>query len=146
MVAALWPSGGSPGARATDTLAISALQHTDRGTGSFDLDPSSLNRISRIVTPTDLAPGNMPQLIWISDLEDPATARPVRSDEFSSVIGRNVHFKRAWVEITTDPVSTGLESKLPAFEKVNEIRKGRAIGHAPGKYTLDTYAIFGTPR
>lgn len=61
----------------------------------------------------DLPPSLMPTLVTVSDSKDPATARVVAPGEFEAVFGPGYRFKRAWIEMTTDPVTRGIEEKLP---------------------------------
>ena len=61
----------------------------------------------------NLPPSYVPTFVTFSDLNDPKTARVVRPDQFEQVFGRGVHFKRAWIETTEDPVTRKIEQKLP---------------------------------
>jgi hypothetical protein len=54
----------------------------------------------------------VPTLITFSDLKDPKTAREVGQTEFEKVFGADVHFKGAWIEMTTDPVARGIDKVL----------------------------------
>jgi hypothetical protein len=55
----------------------------------------------------------LPILVTFADLNDPTTARVVRPDAFEQVFGPGVRFKRAWIEMTGDPVTRGIEQRLP---------------------------------
>jgi hypothetical protein len=59
-----------------------------------------------------LAGEDIPTLVIFSDLNDPITARIVRPEELPQVFGEGVRFIRAYVEMTTDPVSRTIEAKL----------------------------------
>ncbi|HZO48126.1 MAG TPA: hypothetical protein VFB68_19680 [Xanthobacteraceae bacterium] len=74
----------------------------------------------------DLPPDSIPTLVTFADINDPKTARVVQPQEFESVFGPGVRFKRAWIEtvpagiwplslvgITGEAVTSGLERKLP---------------------------------
>jgi hypothetical protein len=61
----------------------------------------------------DLPPQLLPTFVTFADLNDPKTARVVSPDEFNRVFGIDVHLKRAWIEMTTDPVTKGIEKKMP---------------------------------
>ena len=59
-------------------------------------------------------PSNLvPTLVTFADLNDPNTARVLRPDELEAVLGPGVQFRRAWIEMTGDPVTRGVEKKLP---------------------------------
>ncbi len=64
-----------------------------------------------------LLPDNRPQFIWLSDRNDPSTARPVKAEEFSSVIAPDIHFRGAWVQTTRKSVTKDLAKKLPWIKK-----------------------------
>ena len=78
----------------------------------------------------------MPTLITFADLTDPKSARVVRPDQFEQVFGPDVHFKRMWIEMTTDPVTRGIEKNLPwwgrpgrpALEAYRAWREGKTVG------------------
>jgi hypothetical protein len=74
----------------------------------------------------DLPPDSLPTLVTFADVNDPTTARVVQPQEFESVFGPGIRFKRAWLEtvsagiwplslvgITGEPITSGLERKLP---------------------------------
>ncbi|MEQ1710635.1 MAG: hypothetical protein ABL908_04450 [Hyphomicrobium sp.] len=68
----------------------------------------------------------IPTLVTFVDLNDPATARVVRPEEFEAVFGAGVRFKQATIEMVSpgtwpltllgiggEPVTRGIEGKLP---------------------------------
>lgn len=57
--------------------------------------------------------GQLPTLVTFTDLNDPKTARVVEPEEFEQVFGSGVRFKRAWIEMTSEPVTREIEQKLP---------------------------------
>jgi hypothetical protein len=74
----------------------------------------------------DLPPDSVPTLVTFSDINDPRTARVVPPQEFESVFGPGVRFKRAWIQtvsagiwplnllgITGVPITQGIERILP---------------------------------
>lgn len=61
----------------------------------------------------DLSRDLMPTLVTFSDVKDPTTAHVVAPGEFEAVFGPGYRFKRVWVEMTTDPVTTGLRAIIP---------------------------------
>ena len=68
----------------------------------------------------------VPTLVTFSDLNDPKSAREVGSAEFENVFGPDVYFKGAWIEMTKDPVTKGIEKKLLWWSK-------------PGRPAADAY-------
>ncbi|MBX9776150.1 MAG: hypothetical protein K2Y71_17355 [Xanthobacteraceae bacterium] len=74
----------------------------------------------------ELPPDYVPTLVTFADLKDPRTARVVSPQEFESVFGPGVRFRRAWIEtvragiwplnlfgVTGMPITQGIERMLP---------------------------------
>ena len=90
-------------------------------------------------------PGDlMPTLVTFNDLKDPKSAREVGFTEFEHVFGADVHFKGAWIEMTNDGVTRGIEKKLlwwnnsgrPAADAYRAWRAGGTTGTAIEPETL----------
>ena len=65
--------------------------------------------------PRDSAPLTcdlVPTLVTFTDLNNPTTARVVRPDEFPAAFGAGVRLRGARIEMTADPVTSGIEKKL----------------------------------
>jgi hypothetical protein len=63
-------------------------------------------------------PGKLlPTLVTFSDLNDPKSAKEVGFTEFERVFGPNVHFRGAWIEMTKDAVTRGIEKRLLWWNK-----------------------------
>jgi hypothetical protein len=52
-------------------------------------------------------------MVTISDVNNANSVRVVWPDEFEAVFGPGYRFKRAWIELTKDPVTRGIEKRLP---------------------------------
>jgi hypothetical protein len=61
----------------------------------------------------DLPARLIPTLVTFSDVNDPETARVIEPGEFETVFGPGYRFKRAWIEMTDDPVTRGIKKRLP---------------------------------
>jgi hypothetical protein len=86
----------------------------DVRTEGYRLEHATLTALERLVgRQVPLVAYAMPQLVWLPDPHDPATARPVPPADLPTVIAPDVRLRGAWVEITRDPVTTGLFSVLP---------------------------------
>ena len=81
----------------------------------------------------DLPPAYVPTLVTFADLNDPKTARVVRPDQFAQVFGPGVHFKRAWIETTSDPVTNEIVAKVPMLTTHRETL--RRMLSVPRKFT-----------
>jgi hypothetical protein len=78
------------------------LSYSDRDIAKFPQLQGRWNLESRL-----------PTLVTFTDLNDPKAVRVVQPEEFEQVFGPGVRFKRVWVEMTSDPVTRGIESKMP---------------------------------
>lgn len=87
------------------------LSHSDR----------DLVQYSSLQGQWELPMQTLPTLVTFTDLNDPKTARVVRPEEFEAVFGRGVRFKRAFVEMTNDPVTRGIEKKM--LEIIRQLRE-----------------------
>lgn len=65
----------------------------------------------------ELRPDQLPMLVTFANLHDPSTARVVQPNEFEQVFGSGVHFHRASIEMTNDPITRGIESNLPWWDR-----------------------------
>ena len=63
----------------------------------------------------------------------------VHPDQFEQVFGPDVHFKRTWIEMTTDPVTRGIEKKMPMLVSYRDAMR-RAYSQ-PTKFTAQ-YHLF----
>jgi hypothetical protein len=73
---------------------------------------SDLAKISKLQGRWVLADDELPELATFSDLADPNTAIVLRPNEFGQVLGGGVQFKRVSIELTDDPVTHSIESRL----------------------------------
>lgn len=69
--------------------------------------------IPKLTGSVELTGNLIPTLVTFENLNDPATARVVRSEEVEQVFGPGFRFRRAWIEMTSDSVTRGIEQKLP---------------------------------
>lgn len=72
-----------------------------------------LARISGLRDSREVPIGDLPTLVTFTNAHDPGTASVVSPYDFELVFGPQVKFKRAWVEITADSITRGIEKKSP---------------------------------
>jgi hypothetical protein len=58
----------------------------------------------------------IPTLVTFSNLNDPKTGKTVKSQDFEHVFGSDVHFKRAYVEITNEDITERIMSEISFLE------------------------------
>ena len=60
----------------------------------------------------EVLPQELPMLVRFRDIADPATVEKVDPNNLAKSFGAGVRLKRATLEITSDPVTTGIEKRL----------------------------------
>ena len=63
-------------------------------------------------TKADLSPDILPMLVRFRDINDPKTVERVDPNNLAAAFGQGVRLARASIEITNDPVTTGIEKKI----------------------------------
>jgi hypothetical protein len=66
----------------------------------------------------ELSPSDLPLLVRFRDINDAKTVERVKPGDLGASFGPGVYLKRATVEITKDPVTTGIEKRLPWLESL----------------------------
>jgi hypothetical protein len=142
ILAALWPANTTQPGQAVPAnfLAIRAF-----GSDPLPATGRDIFKMSTARGTATLRANNLPQFIWLKDATDPATAKPLLAADFPTELGGNVRLQRASIEITTDPITTGLEAKLPWLTAMRERQLKRGVLSAPGQFSLATDALLGSP-
>jgi len=105
-----------------------------RAVKAFECEPCQLNveewqKLSRRSGTRELPQELLATLVTISDFNDPSSVRVVPPSDFETVFGPGYHFKRAWIEMTKDPVTRGIREKIPFLSTHHrELTKVRAMG------------------
>lgn len=99
-------------------------------------EDSDLVKFPRLQGRWELPSGELPALISFTNLNDPKTARAVGSTEFENVFDPEVHFKGVSIEMTSDPVTRGIEKNLKWWNNpgrpVSEARRAWLAGDTVG--------------
>lgn len=80
-----------------------------------------------------------PMLVTFSDLTKPSSVAEVDPDDLAATFGEGVKLKRITVELTDDPVTSGIEERLGWLEEVGRAR-GSLIPN-PSRYLSDSQPI-----
>jgi hypothetical protein len=64
---------------------------------------------------TELSNDQLPMLVRFRDSKDPKTIEIVRPDELFRFFGNGVSLRRVTIEMTDDPITTGIEGLLPPY-------------------------------
>jgi hypothetical protein len=80
----------------------------------------------------ELAMADMPELVTFGDPKDPSTVEEVDPENIRKALGPDVWWARRLIELTDEPVTTGLEKKLPwlgaYYDKMLDGNQFRRIG------------------
>jgi len=87
----------------------------------------------------ELPANELPTLVTFSDANRSATLRIVHPDQLEQAFGAGVHWRGIVIEMTTDPVTHGLESRLPFL--VSEKNALRRAYQNPFKFIPEYFAF-----
>lgn len=72
----------------------------------------------------ELRQPDYPMLVTFGDMGDPTSVKLVDPDDLAATFGEGVSLKRITVQITDDPVTTGIEQRLGWWQKIREAGGG----------------------
>jgi hypothetical protein len=78
----------------------------------------------------ELQPRDLPPLITFGNINDPGTVEEVDPNDLADALRQDVSWHRITIEITREPVTRGIEKKLPWFERHTLPFHGR-VNHRP---------------
>jgi hypothetical protein len=84
----------------------------------------------------DLTAQLLPTFVTFNDLSDPKSAQIVPPNEFGQTFGVGALFKRAWIEMTVDPVTRGIEERLLFLAPLRQAQRGKSVLGYPGSLTI----------
>lgn len=75
-------------------------------------EPIELPATQKKINPSLAEMKGRPMLVTFTDLSDPTSVAEVDPDDLAPTFGKGVSLKRITVQITNDPVTTGIEKRL----------------------------------
>jgi hypothetical protein len=78
-----------------------------------------LRRVNTFTGSCPVPPEDLPLLLAIDDLDDPATLRAVDPANLEAVFGPGVRFIEATVSVTDTPLTTGIKDRLPWLSRLS---------------------------
>lgn len=94
--------------------------------GYTKYDQESYAELARDIAATEgvieVLPQELPMLVRFRDIDDPATVEKVDPNNLAKSFGAGVRLKRATIEMTSDPVTTGIEKRLGWLGQVANVR------------------------
>jgi hypothetical protein len=91
----------------------------------------------------ELAFDNLPRFLWLSNPQDPTTAKTLLVDDIPSVFGPTARLAGAFVEITSDPLVIDIRQKLPWIKTLEERPPGEGVLYLPNKLGISRYMFIG---
>jgi hypothetical protein len=84
----------------------------------YDITPSidyvdDIPRIARMRGPRKITSGDLPDLVTFADINDPSTVVKVDPNDLRATLGPDITWNEITLESTDEPVSKGIEQKLP---------------------------------
>jgi hypothetical protein len=90
-------------------------------------DPTVVyDALSKLRADAELRPHELPMVVTFNDLADPKSVRLVRSDDLQATFGPDVRLIHAKIELTREPITTGIEQKLPWLRNFRGVLGGQA--------------------
>jgi len=145
LLALLWPSSVTSlcGAVGTDFLAIRAFNAEAKlPCSGYALTWGVLHSMSWQTGKATLTADNLPGFIWLPVVDDEMSARPAAAKDFPALFGGAVRLRSVWIEMTSDPIASGLDKKIPWARGLYE-RQRRGIISRPGQFYVDGRALLG---
>lgn len=93
---------------ALQVLDYNLIQGTTR-------DRAMILAVARLQGHAELDAKHLPMLVRFGDMSDPKTVAAVEPANLAASFGDGVALSRVSVDITTDPVTRGIEKRLPSF-------------------------------
>jgi hypothetical protein len=86
-----------------------------------------LNRLVKTRAQVELRPEQLPMLVTFKHLNDPKSVVWVYPTDLAAAFGQGVRLRRATIQMTDDPVTTGIENKLPWIVTIRGYLDGRTV-------------------
>jgi hypothetical protein len=88
----------------------------------------------------ELHPKRLPTLVTFKNIDDPSSVVGVDPEDLTAAFGPGVQLRRASVQLTTDPVTTGIGQVLPWLDEIKRKRitlEGQSPGARSGLRVVD---------
>ena len=110
--------------------------HGEVGDGIWAKDDYTayLEELNRRKPRGELSFADLPVLVRFRDLSDPSSVAQVNPSDLAASFGPGVRLQRAFVEISGDPPTTGIEARLPWLARTKS--SPRLIPRPPGPRLL----------
>ncbi|MGY3582092.1 hypothetical protein ACVIGB_000985 [Bradyrhizobium sp. USDA 4341] len=83
------------------------------GFGNADAFLDWVARLSHERGPVTITPNDLPDLVTFADVNDPMSVIEVNPNDLQETLGKNVTWNEITLDMTDEPVTTSIKSKLP---------------------------------
>ena len=94
-------------------LSMATIHPDFRGTGYDVVGVAEELSAGRYSGPSQVSPENYPMLVTFEGESDPTSVALVDPDDLAATFGEGVSLRRITLELTDDPVTRGIEGRLP---------------------------------
>jgi hypothetical protein len=77
-------------------------------------------RLARTRGPRRITPADLPDLVTFADVNDPKSVVEVNPNDLQATLGKNVTWNEITLEMTDEPITTGIKAKLPWLSPYTE--------------------------
>ena len=74
---------------------------------------ADVRRIARMRGTRAIPPADLPDLVTFADINDPKSVIEIDPNNLQATLGPNITWNEITLEITAEPITTGIETKLP---------------------------------
>ena len=110
---------------------LSRAEVISRAFGLIGLSDAAIRSIYSLSKAVELTPDLYPPMITLDDIQNPVSARFVYPDDLIGEFGKGVKLKRIMLSTTVEPITRGIEKKLPWLKGWNalpfEVSRARAL-------------------
>jgi hypothetical protein len=104
--------------------------------GVSTISPEALDALGRARAKKELGPTGLPRMVWLSNIDDPRSARLIDLRDLGGTIDPKLRFRRAEIELTDEPVTTDLSSHLPWLKTMLAAERRVPPIFKPGEFKL----------
>jgi hypothetical protein len=76
-----------------------------------------ISRLAKMHGPRRITPADLPDLVTFADINDPKSVIEVDPNDLQATLGPNVTWNDMTLEMTDEPITTGMKAKLPWLPK-----------------------------
>ena len=80
----------------------------------------TIEGFSKFRGPRPIPTFDLPDIVTFADINDPHSVIAVDPDNLAATLGAGVSWRSATIEVTDEPLTTGIEAKLPWVKDTNE--------------------------